>query len=58
MDEEELEDVGATAEAEKQRLMRSRRTPSGRKKKSQSGVRAKKTAKKRSTRKSGKRKTR
>jgi hemerythrin superfamily protein len=59
MDEEELEDVGATAEAEKERLMRSRRTPSGRKKKSQSGVRGKKkSAKKTSTRKSGRRKTR
>lgn len=58
MDEDELEEVGATAEAEKERLMRSSRPASGRKKKAPSGARGKKkTAKKSSTRKSGTRKS-
>src|SRR5579884_3185446 len=59
MDEEELEEIGASAEAEKERLMSSGRSSSGRKKKSQSGARGgKKSAKKSSTRKSTARKKR
>ena len=69
MDEDELEEVGATAQAQKERLMRSGRAPSARKsssrktsarkKTSQSGARGKKNAaKKTSARKSGRRKTR
>lgn len=59
MDDEELEEIGANAQAEKERLMGSRRGTSARKKKSTSGTRGRKqTAKKNSTRKSGKRKKR
>lgn len=57
LDEEELEEIGQQAEAQKQRLMRSPRAAAGRKKRSTTARGQKKAAKKSSTRKTTGRKS-